>query len=274
VLSSHSIVSLSRTVRPCSPWGGRWIGHWGTTWSTVCSSAPQSQAVEEALPHLYKQERKRPAPVQRRLSSTQALLGRIIPRVCVPVTGIKMRSLAGLSAHSAFHWWSAHCAARVLLSEKLMSYCAAGTNGCLDLRRRASALGGRVSDESSRCPGFMARRAGDSVSPLRRSSAGWTPVMIGRLSAVVGRRHPVTIRKVSLMVGSIRRVWSLQHQTGAQYSAVEWTRTRVAVRNIAAPAPQPEPANHFRSATRDVSFLRSVSRCRRYVSDLSNVTPR
>jgi len=26
MLSSHSIVSLFRTVRPCSPWGGRWIG--------------------------------------------------------------------------------------------------------------------------------------------------------------------------------------------------------------------------------------------------------
>ena len=33
-------------------------------------------------------------------------------------------------AHSAFHWWSAHCAARMLLlSDKLMSCCAAGTNG-------------------------------------------------------------------------------------------------------------------------------------------------
>jgi len=30
VLSSHSIVSSSRTVRPCSQWGGRWIGHWRT----------------------------------------------------------------------------------------------------------------------------------------------------------------------------------------------------------------------------------------------------
>jgi len=28
MLSSHSVVSLSRTVRPCSPGGGRWIGHW------------------------------------------------------------------------------------------------------------------------------------------------------------------------------------------------------------------------------------------------------
>ena len=48
----------------------------------------------------------------------------------------------------------------------------------------------------------------------------------------------------------------------------------MAVRNVVAPALQPEPASCFRSATRDVSFLRSDSRFRRYVSDLSNVTPR
>ena len=30
MLSSHSVVSSSSTVRPCSPWGGRWIGHWRT----------------------------------------------------------------------------------------------------------------------------------------------------------------------------------------------------------------------------------------------------
>jgi len=44
----------------------------------------------------------------------------------------------------------------LLLSDELMSCWAAGTNGCLDLRRRASALGGRVSLEWSRCPGSMA----------------------------------------------------------------------------------------------------------------------
>ena len=86
---------------------------------------------------------------------------------------------------------------------------------------------------------------------------------------------PVTaIRQASLMVGSIRRLWALPHQTGAQYSAAECTRTRLALHNVVVPAPQPEPASRLRSATRDVSFLGSCSRCRRYVSDQSNNTPR
>jgi len=127
------------------------------------------------------------------------------------------------------------------------------------------------------CLGSVTRRAGDSVAPLWRSSAGWMPARIGRLSAGVGRRHPVTIRKASLMAGSLRPLWALRHQTGAQYSAVECTsraiRTVVAVCRFAAPAPQPEPASRLRSATCDVCFLRSDSRCRRCVSGLSNVTP-
>ena len=60
--------------------------------------------------------------------------------------------------------------------------------------------------EWSRCSGSMARHPRDSVAPLRLSSAGWMPARFGRLSAGVGCRHPVTIRKASLMVGSIRRV--------------------------------------------------------------------
>ena len=50
-----------------------------TTWSMVCSSAPHSQATEEAIPHLYKQEWKRSTPVRRWPSRTQALLGKVIP---------------------------------------------------------------------------------------------------------------------------------------------------------------------------------------------------
>jgi len=58
-----------------------------TTWSTVCSE-PHSQAAEEAIPHLYRQEPKRPTPVRRRLSRTQALLGSVIPGVCLRATFI------------------------------------------------------------------------------------------------------------------------------------------------------------------------------------------
>jgi len=183
VLSSHSVVSSSRIVSPCSPWGDRWIGHWRTTWSTVCS-APHSQATEEA-----RQERKRPTSVRRRLSRTQVLLGRV-------GAGMKIRRRVGLSAH---------CAARVLLlSDKLMR-CAAGTNRCRDLKRRASALDRRMSAEWSRCPSSVARRTRNSVDPLRRRSAGWMPARIERLSAGVGRRHPVSILKAPLMAGQWTR---------------------------------------------------------------------
>ena len=67
-----------------------------------------------------------------------------------------------------------------------MSCCAAGTNRCLDLRRRAAALDGRVSVEWSRCPGSMARRPRGSVGPLRRSSAGWMPARIGSIGVARG----------------------------------------------------------------------------------------
>ena len=87
----------------------------------------------------------------------------------------------------------------LVLSDELMKCCAVGTNGCLDLRRRAFALDGRGIVEWSRCPGSIAQRARESVAPLQRISAGWMPARIGRLSAGAGRRHPVTIRKASLM---------------------------------------------------------------------------
>ena len=132
---------------------------------------------------------------------------------------------------------------------------------------------GQTSEELSRWPGSMERRTKDIVAPLRWSAGwGWVTEKIGRMSAGIGHKYPVTIRKTSLITGSMRRVWAQLHQAGAQYSAVEWTRAKLAVRNFVAPAPQPEPESRFKMVTRDINFLRSDSRC--YMSDLSNVTPR
>ena len=65
---------------------------------------PHSQAAEEAIPHLYKQESKRPTPVRRWLSRTPAVLGRAILGGWVPMSGMKVRGLVVLSNHSAFQW--------------------------------------------------------------------------------------------------------------------------------------------------------------------------
>jgi len=92
----------------------------------------------------------------------------------------------------------------MLLSDKLMSCRAVGTNGCTDLRRRA--LNGQMNTEWNRCPDSMARCARDSVVPMRRSTAGWVPASIGRVPACVECGHPVTGRKTSLMTESMRQV--------------------------------------------------------------------
>jgi len=77
-------------------------------------------------------------------------------------------------------------------SDELMS-CGAGTIGCLDLRCRAFSPCELMRAGWSKFPGPMARRAGESVALLRRNLAGWMPAKIGRLSAGVGRRHPVKL---------------------------------------------------------------------------------
>ena len=212
MLSSHSVVSSSRTVRPCSPWRGRWIGHWRTTWSTVCYSAPHSQAAEEAIAHFHEQERKRPTPVQRWLSRTRYR--------CLE---LKYGVLWGCpSTPHAIH--DPPTAPHVCFCQKNWWLAVRRVQMGLNLRRHASALDGRVSAEWRRCPGSMALRPKDSVPPLRRSSAGWMPARIGRLSTAAERRHSVAICKASLMASSMRRVWALRQQTGAKYSAVECTR--------------------------------------------------
>jgi len=180
MLSSHFIVSSSRSVRPCSLRVGRWIGHRRTTWSMVCcsESAQHSQVAKEAIPHLWMQEWKGPTSVRRQLSQTHALLGRVIPGRWVPVSGMKVQSLEGLylSNHSTFHQWCGQCTALLLLSsDELICCCAARTNGFLNLKRCAFALGEheRWVEQVSYS---MTQRARDSVTPLQRSSTGWMPV--------------------------------------------------------------------------------------------------
>ena len=152
VLSSQSIASSSRAVRLCSPWRARWIQHWRKTWSTVCSSAPHSHAVEEASPHLCKQEWNSRCSWEghsekvgvsvgdESTESRSAVQPLHIPLVIRPPrrTSVFVRWTGELFAAGRFP----------------------------DLRRSAFALGEQVSAERSRCPDSTAWRARDSVAPL------------------------------------------------------------------------------------------------------------
>ena len=105
------------------------------------------------------------------------------------------------------------------------------------------------------CSGPCARRARGSMAGLRRSSIGKIPAKTNKLSISVGRRHTVTMRKASLIGLLMSRVWTLLHQTSEQYFAAEYTKARVAVRNVVAPAPQVDPANCLKSPTRVLNFF-------------------
>jgi len=50
--------------------------------------------------------------------------------------------------------------------------------------------------------------------------------------------------------------------TRREHSTVEWTRDKVAVPNIVAPAPQLETTSRIKSSKRDVDFVQSDSRYR------------
>ena len=168
-----------------------------------------------------------------------------------------------------------HSAARVLLlSDELMRCCAAGTNGCLDLRQRASALDGRVSAECECwCPsswhgvletvwlhcgeaqqvecllivqGCLLVQDASIQSQFARCC--WWRCRWGGCEHCGNRQERSTLR---LNVPRLRWLFAgslLQHPTG--------------------------PASRLRSAKRDISFLWSDARCQRYLGDLSNVTLR
>jgi len=100
-----------------------------------------------------------------------------------------------------------------------------------------------------RCYGFIVWQARDRVALFWRSSVGVNTCRAKRLSNRVGRRHPVTNCKPSCMGLSTRRVCLLRHQTRTQYSAAEWIKARLAVRNVLASEPHLKPANCFKSPT-------------------------
>ena len=118
---------------------------------------------------------------------------RAIPGRWVSMSVMKARSLVVFSNHYLLHWWSAQSAPLLLFSSVELMSCAAGTIGCLALRCRAFPPCELMRAGWSRFPGPMARRAGESAALLRRNPARWMPAVIGRLSAGVGRRHPVKL---------------------------------------------------------------------------------
>jgi len=68
------------------------------------------------------------------LRRTHVVLG-IVSYQEVSMSGTNVRNHVVFSNHFVFPGWSVQSAALVLLpSEELMNCCAAGTNGCLDLR--------------------------------------------------------------------------------------------------------------------------------------------
>ena len=226
-----------------------------------------SQVAKEAVPHLYKQERKCPTPVRRRLSRTQAFLGRVIPGGWVPVAdacGIVRPLRIPLvirpvrRTYVVVRWTNEMvCGGYKRVSRFEVP--------CICTRW----MGEHWVEQMSRLHGTSCwRQCGSTVTKASRLDAceDWKVIRWCRTQTSSHNR------KAALMAGSMRQVWPLRHQTGEQYSAVECTRDRVAIRRVVAPAPQPEPASRLRNTTRDVSLLQSDSMCRRYVRDLSNVT--
>jgi len=151
----------------------------------------------------------------------------------VPVSVLKVRSLVRLCNHSAFHWWPPN-APHARCCYRQMKWWVV----------RWAQMGVSIWDAVHSHPvdrwplSWTCVQAPwhgvlwENVAPLRRSPAGWISARMGSLSAGVGRRHPVTISRASLMAVSKRWIWALRHHTGAQYSAVEWTRARVATRSV------------------------------------------
>ena len=169
-------------------------------YSATCSFAPHSQAAAEAIPHLCVSERNRPTSVRRGLSLIHAGLGKQISGGVGLTSLINVWSREMFFRHSMLHLYSAHRATLVTdWMWSLSSSSADGTNGSLYLSSHNCA---RSKDRTllySRYSDRWARRAWDSTGFWWQSSVGWIPAKINRLSIDMGRKHPVTMRKVLLI---------------------------------------------------------------------------
>ena len=105
-LSDSHLAKLSFTVsRPRIPFRWRYMEQDVIIWSAVCSSAPHSQDAMEAMPHLCINDQKRPTPVRRWFSRTQASLGSPIPSGRVSSSKNECRREV-LSRYLMLHLWS------------------------------------------------------------------------------------------------------------------------------------------------------------------------
>ena len=134
VSDSHPAKFSLTVSRPRIPFGWRYMGQDVIIWSAVCSTAPHSQDAVEAMPHLCINDRKRPTPVRRRFSRTQAGLGSPIPggRASTSSKNECRREVPSLL--SMLHPSCCTGAQFACISEH--SSRAAGTKGCHDLSCR------------------------------------------------------------------------------------------------------------------------------------------
>ena len=148
--------------------------------------------------------------------------------------------------------------------------CAAGTNECHDLRRRAAALCGQVSAEWSKCPGF-------------RHSALETVWLLCDEAQQVGYLRGLEDRPLVWDTGIqsqfAKRRWWWGQWGGYEHCSTKQERSTLQSNGsrlgwLFAPLLLQHPNQSQQAATRDVSFLWSDSRCWWYVSNRSNVTPR
>ena len=143
---SQPLVSSFKTVRPIISRDTRWMGHVEIMRSAVCSLAPHSHFAEKARPHLCSVKPKRPTPVRRQLSLTQAVVVKLIPIDLVQTLGMYTPSADILLEYSVSHVKFVHWAAWMPNSDKLCSsFCAEGANGCLDFSLSLLAARGAVS---------------------------------------------------------------------------------------------------------------------------------